>query len=247
MKDTKNNIILVGDIHGEWDTFDYLLKHHGCENSYIIQLGDWGVGFREKGYEKIKHGRIDRTLEEKNCHLYVFSGNHDSPVFFEQTNNPFECKNITFLKDYSELNLLGLDLLCVGGAISIDRQNRIEGRSYWKDEVFVFDESFDFSKKKYDVVLTHTRPKSCGAFKGFNNIANWLKYDVTLKDDLIKESEQVDLLYQKTRPREWYYCHFHESNLMIVENTTFRCLDINEFYMINHEKLLLTKQQEVVS
>ena len=244
----KQSIFLSGDCHGEFHTFKYLIKQrYSIKDSYIIQLGDFGVGFYNENYYKEQLGRLDACLEHDNNHLYVLRGNHDSPVYFQQTNNPFEYKNITFLKDYSELTLLGVEFLCIGGAISIDRQDRTEGRSYWKDEVFFFDDSFDFSKKKYDVVLTHTRPKSCGAFKGFNNISGWLKNDVTLKDDLIKESEQVDLLYQKTRPGEWYYCHFHESNLMIVENTTFRCLDINEFYMLDHQKLLLTKQQKELS
>lgn len=243
----KQNIFLCGDIHGEFVTFGYLIKErYKIKNSYIFQLGDFGMGFYTDNYYSQALQRLDEKLQEDNNHLFVFRGNHDSPVYFQQTNNPFECKNITFLKDYSELNLLGLNLLIIGGAISIDRQDRVEGRSYWKDEVFIFDETFDFSKKKYDVVLTHTRPKSCGAFKGFLNISDWLRYDKTLKDDLIKESETVDIVYQKTRPQHWYYGHFHESNLLIHENTTFRCLDINEFYMIDHDKLLLTKEQTTV-
>lgn len=244
----KQNIFLVGDIHGEYSTFKFLIKNkYNIKDSYIIQLGDWGVGFYNENYYKEAFGRLDACLEHGNNHLYVFSGNHDDPAYFQETNNPFGYKNITFLKDYSELTLLGLEFLCIGGAISIDRQDRVEGRSYWKDEVFFFDETFDFSKKKYDVVLTHTRPKSCGAFKGFDNISYWVKRDSVLKDDLIKESEDVDKVYQLTRPPQWYYAHFHQSNLMIVENTTFRCLDINEFWMIDHEKLLLTKEQKQLS
>lgn len=243
----KKNIFLCGDIHGEIFTFSYLIRErYKIKDSYIFQLGDFGMGFYKEDYYKDSLNRLNEKLQLDNNHLYVLRGNHDDPSYFKQTNNPFGYENITFLKDYSELNLLGLDILCIGGAISIDRQDRVEGRSYWKDEVFVYDENFDFNKKKYDVVLTHTRPKSCGAFKGFSNIAGWLKYDALLKDDLIKESEEVEKVYTKTKPQQWMYGHFHQSNFYVDENTSFRCLDINEFYMLEHDKLLLTKQHSVV-
>jgi len=234
----KNKIVFVGDIHGEYGSLRYnILRLH--EDSYIIQVGDFGVGFHKPNYYKTEFERMQEILDTKNCHLYVIRGNHDDPEWFKETNNPFDLKNITLLKDYSELNLLDKNILLVGGAVSIDRGWRQlknkelvkqgdSKRLWWEDEPFIYNDNFDY--KKYDIVVTHTRPANSGAFKGFNNIKEFLDGDDTLKEELIQESESMKLLWEKTKPLRWFYGHFHESVTSVYENTTFRCLNIDEHY-----------------
>lgn len=234
----KDKIILIGDIHGEYGRLRYDINRMH-ENAYIIQVGDFGIGFYKPNYYQSELKLVQQVLERTNCELFAIRGNHDDPEYFKETNNPFDFKNITLLKDYSELNLLDKNILLVGGAVSIDREWRIaknkkqqsqgdDRRCWWADEVFAYNDNFDY--KKYDIVVTHTRPANCGSFKGFDNIKGFFDGDDTLKEELIQESQDVEYLWNKTKPQHWYYGHFHESNLIETSGTIFRCLNINEHY-----------------
>lgn len=235
----KNKIIMLGDIHGEYSKARGDLKRLDVADCYLIQCGDFGIGFHSPNYYKHELTLLNQELEKRNIHMYVVRGNHDSPEYFVQTNNPFDLNNITLLADYSELDLLGQSFLFVGGAISIDRAFRVEGKSYWSDEEFVLklEHEFPYKDRSYDVVVTHTRPGVCGAFKGFDNIKYWTDQDFDLKNDLIEEAQKLDYLYEKTKPKKWYYAHFHQSNIITYEGTVFRCVDIDEYVEHTFDKL----------
>jgi UDP-2,3-diacylglucosamine pyrophosphatase LpxH len=229
----KDKIILVGDIHGEYSRLRYNINRLNHEDAYIIQVGDFGMGFYKLNYYKNEvFPRLNETLVNRNCHLYVIRGNHDDPEYFKQTNNPFDFSNITLLEDYSELTLLSKSILLIGGAVSIDRRFRTEGKSWWCDEPFKLklEHEFPYRDSQYDLVVTHTRPGVCGAFKGFDNIKEWCDQDADLKNDLIEESQLLNYVYERTRPKDWIYGHFHTSNTTQYETTKFRCLDIDEQY-----------------
>jgi UDP-2,3-diacylglucosamine pyrophosphatase LpxH len=228
----KDQIVFVGDQHGEFGKALYDVKRLGLENCYIVQCGDQGLGFHKPNYYKTELGKLNKHFSEKNIHWYVTRGNHDSPEYFKETNNPFGLSNITLLQDYSELELLGQNILLVGGAISVDRRFRVPNKSWWADEEFVLklDHEFPYKDRQYDIVVTHTRPGVCGAFKGFDNIQYWCDQDFDLKNDLIEESQKLDYLYERTKPKRWLYGHFHQSLITQYENTEFRCLNIDEYW-----------------
>jgi DNA repair exonuclease SbcCD nuclease subunit len=232
MKDTKDQIILVGDIHGEFPRLNYDIKRYGYTDAYIIQCGDTGFGFHHPNEEKKLIKPLQETLFKNNLHLYMIRGNHCNPSYFSQTNNPFDFSNITLLSDYSELNLLGKSILLIGGAVSVDRRFRHEGKTWWSDENFnlKLEDQFPYKDREYDLVVTHTRPSVCGAFKGFDNIKYWCDQDPDLINDLIIESQSMDKLWEWTKPKWFCYGHFHKSLTTQYENTTFKCLGIHEHY-----------------
>lgn len=232
----KNKIIFIGDIHGQFGKLIFDIKRYDHQDAYLIQVGDFGVGFHKPNYYKLEFEHLNKELIKRNCHLYAIRGNHDDPEYFVTTNNPFGLSNITLLQDYSELNLLDKSILLIGGAVSIDRRFRIEGNSYWSDEVFSLklDHEFPYKDRQYDIVVTHTRPAVCGAFKGFDNIKKWCDQDPDLQNDLIEEGQSLDYLYNQTKPKTHIYGHFHQSLTVDYENTTFRCLDIDEHWTPFH-------------
>jgi len=130
--------------------------------------------------------------------------------------------------------------------VSIDRRFRQEQKMgvrvaqpvWWSDEGFnlKLEDQFPYKDRQYDLVVTHTRPGACGAFKGFDNIRHWSDQDPDLINDLIEESEQLDYLYERTKPTDWIYGHFHQSNTCNHENTKFRCVDIDEHYLYHYNE-----------
>lgn len=233
----RDKIVLVGDIHGQFRQLGYDIKRLYTD-AHIIQVGDFGMGYHKPNYYKDELTKLSKTLEQTNCKLYAIRGNHDDPAYFAETNNPFDIDNITLLADYSELNLLGKSILCIGGAVSIDRLTNIPGESWWEGEKFnlKLEHEFPYRDRQYDLVLTHTRPKCCGSFKGFSNIAYWCENDPNLINELIEESEQLDCVYELTKPPKWCYGHFHESVITQCDNTVFKCLNIDEHYLYHYNE-----------
>lgn len=76
----------------------------------------------------------------------MFRGNHDDPAYFQEErvhHERFRC-----IPDYSVIQACGHNILCVGGAVSIDRDYRKKHdsrnsrsgvASYWTDEMPVYD------------------------------------------------------------------------------------------------------------
>ena len=64
------------------------------------------------------------------------------------------------LADYTVEEIGGKTYLFVGGALSIDRELRLEGHSWWSDEDIkeLSDDEWNSIAGKFDVVITHTAP-----------------------------------------------------------------------------------------
>tara|TARA_R110002094_G_scaffold58145_3_gene69281 strand:+ start:414 stop:674 length:261 start_codon:yes stop_codon:yes gene_type:complete len=48
----KDRVLLLGDIHGEWNRIKAHVKFFDIKNAYIIQVGDFGIGFHKPNYDK---------------------------------------------------------------------------------------------------------------------------------------------------------------------------------------------------
>lgn len=238
----KDKLIFVGDIHGHFDTLRYMIsERYKHENAAIIQVGDFGVGFAKPNYYKEIFKQLNDSLKWDNNHLYAIRGNHDNPAWFKETNNPFEYSNITLLADYSEVDFLGRKILCVGGATSVDRIDRQQNyyerlqkrhghaqQTWWSDEKIKILSPEEFAYKKYDIVVTHTRPSVSGFYKGSGYIGKLILQDPPLKAELIHEAAEMTRLWEYTKPELWVYGHFHEPMVSRHEGTIFRCLTIDE-------------------
>lgn len=225
---TKTSLYFLGDIHGEFESIAKKIQQLKIENAHIVQVGDFGLGFLHPHKEKSKLSILNEVLKKYNIQMWAIRGNHDKPSFFAERNNPYDLSNIILLPDYSEINLAGKNILLAGGAVSVDRIFRKEGVSWWRDEGFVFDENFSY--KKYDVVVTHSRPIESGLFFSFSNIREFLQEDKTLESSLEEELALMSKFYEKVRGApNWYFGHFHESAESFFDGTKFKALRIDEF------------------
>jgi UDP-2,3-diacylglucosamine pyrophosphatase LpxH len=124
-------------VHEEFEQLAHRLAIRKIKDLQLVQVGDFGLGFGNKNQEELNLKTLNKTLKSGNNILYVIRGNHDDPSYFQQWQN---IGNIRLVPDYSVLDLGGYTVLLIGGAISIDRTNRTQGKNYWKEEVFLFDE-----------------------------------------------------------------------------------------------------------
>ena len=143
-------MIFLGDIHGNCAWLRYVIENNqsAYRNQTIIQVGDFGVGFTTEYNDNKTLEDLDKFLSKFNIIMYVLKGNHDNPLYFKG-NHIFN--NLKLMPDYSVIEVEGSKILLVGGALSIDRSDRlkymqiaasqgISRESYWFDEAFALDE-----------------------------------------------------------------------------------------------------------
>lgn len=157
----------------------------------------------------------------------------------------------------------GHTVLCVGGAISVDRQSRKEAwehnqkkvhryvhnspidellapNYYWQNEAPAFKEevmSEITSMHHVNTVVTHTAPSFC-ELQSNNGLLQWAIGDNNLLVDVQKERETMDAIYETLKVNcdtitHWYYGHFHQSWHSSIDGILFKMLDIMELTELN--------------
>ena len=240
-------VIVSGDIHGDFRTLVFkLCVQYGCRDTLLIVAGDCGFGFEKYGYYETVYNQVaDRLLKAHNWVAFV-RGNHDDPSYFSEEKVSFE--RWRCVPDYSIIHTAGHNILCVGGATSIDRYDRKEenarrrGRGHlqtavwWPDEAPVYDEdAIDFipDETPIDTVVTHSAPSFC-ELQNKLGLKSWAVMDPALIWDTDKERQTMDSIFNHLRNQEhpigrWYYGHFHKSWSGWREGVMFSMLDIMEF------------------
>jgi hypothetical protein len=228
----QDKIIAIGDVHGEFRPLNYQIhKRYRIENSLLIQVGDFGIGFFGEKYDEYSRYSLDWlnvNLIKNNNFLVVIRGNHDNPSYFD---GEFGRSNIKLVEDYTLLETKLGRILCVGGAASIDKSFRVEGQSWWKDELPVYnlDKLLELEKEEsIDYVLAHSNPERAYP-------TNKLHFFGKEVDEYIKQSRQtLDKIYQflsnHFKIKKWINGHFHFNHSEIIKDTEFISIDIMEFY-----------------
>ncbi len=198
----------IGDIHGDFNTYEKII----AESPYpTIQVGDFGVGF------KTMHdgpNAIEAPVEamKGGDHRFI-RGNHD---------NPAECrKTHGYIPDATMYG----HWFCIGGALSIDRPNRIEGLDWWADEELSQSDLYKvidiYETIKPDYVVSHTCPKSV-ALKLFPHFIKTMDYFNS------RTEQAFDSLMYIHKPKIWVFGHYHQNKSVFVDGTNFECVGINQ-------------------
>lgn len=227
-------ILYLGDIHCNFNLVNQYVNLYKIKDAHIIQVGDFGVGFKTLAKDKMCLEPLNKTLKQRNVILYAIRGNHDYKPYFD--NDPFELTNIKLVKDYTVLNLADKNILCIGGAVSVDRKVET-GNKWFDDEMFDYDDMKLRDLRDINIVVTHTAPDyvtpdNSNGFGGFVN--GLIKNDPELKLDLMEERRNMTLAFQTIKENNdithHYYGHFHRNANMNMYGTEHRVLDVGELW-----------------
>jgi 3-oxoacid CoA-transferase subunit A len=220
------SILFSGDLHangaGELSYINKksLLDRFGKDKygkiQYHIILGDTGFLWPKNA---TMDSYIFRTLSVRPFPILCVQGNHE-PILgliprlpetdigigegvYQICSNPL----VAFLKRGKVYTIGGYKFLVLGGALSIDLDQRIPNLSWWKEEYWSEQEKKDIFKlleteNAFDYVLSHTGPETINV-KAFTGIKNFsVKYidEVALLNDRIDEKIHCD---------EWFCGHWH--------------------------------------
>ncbi|MBK5721997.1 hypothetical protein JGH11_14050 [Dysgonomonas sp. Marseille-P4677] len=156
------------------------------------------------------------------------------------------------IPDYSIVKVSGKTVLCIGGAMSLDRfdreqeilnrkvRHKKELSTYWKDEFPIFNQDLLSEITALgiviDTIITHSAPDFCYPLaKG--NLARRIIHDPSLEKDIKMEREVLSKIYNKLiadghHIQDWLYGHFHTSHIEFISGVRYRLLDIDELIEI---------------
>ena len=239
-----NNLSLgfIGDIHGDFQSLQKIIRPY--ENTVFIVCGDCGFGFPDTKEDKIRKmikAIFSDFLKKRNLYLLFVRGNHDDPKFFQDdgVREKINTSRFILLEDYSVVQINTTKVLCVGGAVSIDRKLRTTDSSYWYgeemldfEEIDRFDIDFSYISEDIDILCTHTTNKQyinhLLPTTDFHKIC--FKEDKKLIPDFEREFNICNNLFIFCAPKYWIHGHFHLSAQQDIFECKLISLDINELY-----------------
>lgn len=215
-------IYITGDLHGEIDMWKlrteiFKQRFSTCtKDDYLIICGDFGVIWNNRKKDKKEKEQLD-FLESLPFTVLFVDGNHDNipklnsfPVKKWNGGKVHEIRpTILHLMRGQIYTIEGHTFFTMGGATSIDKAWRVEGKSWWAEEVpsdEEFNEALDNLGKHnwtVDYVITHCAPDS---------ILEKL-YSIKRPD---KVTNFLEVVRQQLSFKKWFFGHYHD-NLLIED------------------------------
>jgi len=216
--DPAKKLFVVGDIHSSYDRVKLPLTP-----SNLIFLGDLG-------------NNLDwyKRLVQKGHDIYLIRGNHDDKSYFSDPirKHMLDSTGLYFLKEVELLEYKGKTILCIGGAISIDRQTSLElyDTHVVKDALDEVAKILSTSRLlKVDLMVSHTCPIHGCDNKRSDLLEACCQNDSNLRHDIQKEMHLLQMCMLMSKTENSIFGHFHKSYKQEdKKGKSYQCLDIAE-------------------
>jgi predicted phosphodiesterase len=203
----------VGDVHGKTMAFIEACAHAVEEGiEVLISVGDFGFfpgHMRSDDFLEMVRG----VLAEYGLYLIVIDGNHDNHTALRAL--ALDAGGMSVMGPRARYAPRGhrwltggVRFMAAGGAASIDRARRIEGVSWWREEVLSFEEvNRCIDAGSCDVLVTHDCPLGVG------------RVFFTGRIDPQSESNRAALLAitESARPKVLVHGHYHQRYESLLE------------------------------
>lgn len=207
-------IYITGDTHGNhdfWKLIQFSDAHPELtKNDYLIVAGDFGGVWSPKTLESSL-----RPYQALPFMVLFVDGNHEN---FDMLNSysaeiwnggkvHFIKPDIIHLMRGQVFEIEGKTIFTFGGGTSIDKMLRIEGISWWKQELPTYEELDEgiANLKRYggkvDYIITHSCSERALMYPAIRN-------SVTLKLSC-PESQMLSYIEENADFKHWYFGHFH--------------------------------------
>lgn len=197
--------LFAGDTHGDLTFAATVIEHAVQRRAEIIQAGDWGY-YWPGSTAKVKV--LSDALVTHEVTLRFVDGNHDEHPRLRKHVSACAATHVAPRLIYQPRGSVhededGTRFLFLGGAPSIDRAHRVEGRSWWPEEV-IAPEEFERARSAegpIHVLVTHDAP---GFPPGFS-----AKGSPDYRRAQALSMKHIDKLIRHHRPELHIHGHWH--------------------------------------
>lgn len=190
-------VAILGDIHTDTQYLEYAIRSAVEQGAKaMIQVGDFGLNYSDSFLSA-----IDNITRDNNIQLMAIRGNHDDPWWFRQYRR---MDNVHFIPDGLVTTVGKKRVAFLGGAVSIDRDHREEGISWWSDErvnPHVVNQWMNDGVKA-DILITHDSPVLPDNLPGFTLPAD-------ISRDCDEDRHHVAMAVEVIEPDVVYHGHYH--------------------------------------
>ena len=213
-EDENSKVLITGDTHG--DGFKRIKDAKTLGGSILIICGDFGYV-----WNNIKTNDYNlNIINDIGIKVLFLDGNHEDFDLLEKypKNMMFGGEvqilreNIIHLLRGEIYTINNKRIFIIGGANSTDKEYRVLGESFWKQEVPNLIErdraiqNLEMENNKVDIILTHTPPSSI--LKLMNK-----EYRIDEYTDFL------EYIKKTTSYRHWYFGHIHENKKVDKKHT----------------------------
>lgn len=155
-------VLIAGDTHGDIAHVRYLIRTAVKQGiRHIVQVGDFGYWPHMEPF----HERVNGLAAGESITFAWLDGNHENFDALEanvDTTAPMPqpmASHLTYLPRGCTWTWDGCRFMALGGAYSIDKEYRTEGRSWWPQELLTREQvETAMDRGPVDVLLTHDAP-----------------------------------------------------------------------------------------
>lgn len=222
-------IYITGDTHGTVDSHKLFASPYIKKGDYLIVCGDFGFIWATNP-ENSEELNTLRKLQKLPYIILFIDGNHenfdrlfsdefeDLDMFSSQVKKIQD--NIFYLQRGKHYIIDGLNFLTIGGAMSVDKQYRTIGTSWWQQELLNKSEEdaiLDLIKQNndFDYVLTHAAPVS---------IVNMLYHNSPMPKVNDPTAEFLEYVMSQISFNKWFCGHYHEDKSYWIGEKEIRLL-----------------------
>jgi hypothetical protein len=186
----------IGDVHGKYGAY----KNAIAAVPRSIQVGDMGVGFRHASGARYGEPAANPP------HYAMVRGDHR--FIRENHDNPAACRTQSqWIPDghYKD------GMMFVGGAVSIDKDQRIDGYDWWKEEELNHAELRNifasYLTRKPHIMVTHDCPEEVASIL----LDNFPKLGTARRDFISRTRLAFQEMWLAHSPELWIFGHYHVS------------------------------------
>lgn len=240
--ENKGKVLVCGDLHGYWRHLNTLINKKNP--AIILQAGDFGywpsyhntrsidTGKKEWVEGDLNHPELVQLgysrrqitarwdqygIKNHNTSIYFCDGNHEDHDALDYLCDGWEIMPGVFFKKRSSTLTLpdGRVVLFMGGADSIDKKWRVQGKDWFPQELISYKDIDRLPDCKIDIVISHTCPEVGVHY--LNHL-----------EQKFHDSSQAALTYvlEKYKPSLWFFGHFHQYKKFQFKDTVFYALDM---------------------
>jgi hypothetical protein len=230
-------VAIAGDWHGNGGWAEQVIyRAHEEGADAMIQVGDfgfWTPGISSEMYLD----RVSDAVSDTGIVFHWLPGNHEYwpglPGDAGRGTRPSLVNgNLIYLPIGYRWEWWGKKFMAVGGAFSIDRFMRSEGRSYWNEELLT-DEDVTWCTHQphgVDVMFAHDCPRGV-SIPGIGPDSKPRGGASLWPDDMLHGAQQHRIklreIWDAHKPQRFYHGHYHVDHLTYFGPTIFRGLDMD--------------------